>query len=92
MSDFWQGQEAYDSSEELRAWAARIDNGLQQVVASKNSFDGSEQAEFKEACELMERSLRHGAGTLEELFVLSSSGKPQESGLTSWWAALEPGA
>jgi hypothetical protein len=51
MRDFWQGLEAYDPSGELRTWAARIDSGLQQVVESMNGFDGSEQAELKEACD-----------------------------------------
>jgi hypothetical protein len=90
MPDFWQGLEAYDTSGELRTWAARVDSGLQRVIESMSSFDGSEQAELKEACELMERSLRYGAGALEELFALSSSDKPEDAGWMSWWAALGP--
>ncbi len=90
MSDFWQGLDAYDTGGELRTWAVRTDSGLQQVMDSMRSFDGSEHAELKEAYELMERSLRFGVEALEHLFVLSATEKPLAFGWMSWWTSLGP--
>lgn len=90
MSDFCESFEFNDPGAEARMCAEQIGTGLQKLMESQNSFDGSERAELKEACELMERSLRYGAGALEELSVVSSSSNFQDSSWMSWLAVLGP--